>query len=545
MRPSMFIIGLVLMLGFSSASAIEIEFDSRKPENSKHIIERLKNEPNPSFALLDSITIELSNNGYLDASVIIKGGKLVIASGPRYIFSKLILRSDATKEILLNRTFDSLNVALATEQEMQKYRDIGYHYVSAQTEKVELIDTLVTLYVSVNLGPLVEFGEQIFSGLTRTEYQLVKKYLPENKTGTLTSDYLNEAERAAAQIPFVKFNPPVALQPRPGYTVSDVVFNFLEKTPARFDGAAGFAGQENAGAVWSLALSLNNLFGQGKEVSIISERRDPRRNILNVGYTQPFFLAGLGELNLNLATRDYRDEFYEFAVSTGIHSRINKDFVTGLELGWKSVTPELGNTGYNRFTGQFSISRKTFASDFNPSGGLALKWGIDFSFRRYTSANLPSTLPSRTFNETRSKLKASIFQPFPGPILAHLALNYEGLETREPLPPLSELVLIGGPGSLRGYRNEQFAAIRAAYGTLEPRIRFNGGYLLAFYDAAYLNNRIPAGVGSVTADELFRWSYGLGFGLGNRSRNLIMSLGFNPDLGFNEPRLSIDLSSDI
>ena len=464
MRLAVFIIGLVSILEFSGASAVEIEFAGRKPENSKYIIERLKNDSNPSFALLDSLTMKMTNSGYLDASVIIKGNKLVIASGPRYMLSKLIFHSDSAMGVLLFMPFDSLNVSFTIEQELQKYRDSGYHYVSAQSESVELIDSSVTLHVSLNLGPLVKYGEPVLVGLTRTDRQLIKKFLPENKTGLLTSEYLIEAERAAAQIPFVKFSPPLALQPRPGYTVSDVVFNFLERTPVRFEGAAGFTGQEGAGAVWSLALSLNNLFGKGKEVRIVSERRDPKRNILNVGYSQPVFLAGLGELNLNIATRDYRDEFYEFGVSTGVHSRINNTFVTGLEMGWKSVRPEIANTGYNRFNGQFSISRKTFINNFNPTNGLALKWGIDFSFRRYVSPNLPSTLSSRTFNETRSKLNAAIFQPFPGPVLVYLALNYEGFETREALPPLSELILIGGPGSLRGYRNEQFAAIRSAYG---------------------------------------------------------------------------------
>ncbi len=545
MKARLVIVGFVSILGFFNAKAIEIEFVGSNPENSKAIFERLKSEPDPAFTLLDSITTELNKSAYLDASVIIRGGRLVISSGRRYILSKVILQSESPREMSLNRLFDSLNVTMAIEQELQKYRESGYHYASAQTDNIELQDTSVILHVSVNLGPKVEYGEPLFAGLTRTSPNLVKKFLPENKSGVLTSDYLIEAELAAAQIPFVRFNPPVTLQARPGYTVSDIVFSFLEKTPVRFEGAAGFTGQETGGAVWSLALSLNNLFGQGKEVTIVSERRDSKRTILDVGYSQPVFLAGLGEINLNIATRDYRDEFYEFALLSGIHSRVNRNYVTGLELGWKSVKPDLGQTGYNRFTGQFSISRRTFTDDFNPPSGLALKWGIDFSFRRYTSTNLPPTLSSRTFNETRSKLNASIFQPLPGPILAHIAVNYEGLETGEVLPPLSELILIGGPGSLRGYRQEQFAAIRAAYGIFEPRIRFNGGYLFAFYDAAYLNNRIRVGNNAVAVDEQFHWSYGLGFGLGNGARNLIISLGFNPDFRFSEPRLSIDLSSDI
>lgn len=535
---------LIVLSAAINANAIEIEFAGNKPDIAGQIENRLKSETNPTFSLLDSLTNALSNRAYLDASITVKNGRLVVTAGPKYILSLIRVKESSVVEIPQNRPFDSANVAFAIKQQLQNYRDSGYHYVSAQTENVILKDSLVTLEMSLNLGPKVKYGEPLFTGLSRTDRELVKKYLPENESGTLTTEFITRSEQAAAEIPFVKFSPPVSVQPRPGYTVSDIAFKFLEKTPVRIDGAAGLAGK-NEGAVWSLAVTLNNLFGRGKQVNIASQRRDSRRNTLDIGYQQPVFLAGLGELSLNVNTRDYRDNFYEFGVFGGLKSRINRTFATALNFGWKSVKPVSGNTGYNRFTGQFLVSHSSFNSSFNPDRGLSIGWGIDFSFRNYTAQILPATISSRTFNETRNKLSVSLYQPITGPVLTRLSLNYDGLETKESLPPLSELVLIGGPGSLRGYRNEQFAALRAAYGTFEPRIRFEQGFIFAFYDAAYLNNRIQDVNNSIITEESFRWSYGLGFGLGNSQRSLIMSLGINPDLGLNDPLLSIDLSSDI
>lgn len=544
MNRTILTIGIAFLI-CSDGRAIEIEFAGQKPENAKSILERLKSENNPSFALLDSLNRSLSNNAYLDASIIIMNGKLMVSSGQKYILSSITINGDSARKVEVNRPFDSAHVALAVEEQLQIYRDSGYHFVSGQTENVILNDTLVTLEFSLNKGPLVKAGETLFTGLTRTDRGLIKRFLQGNDTAALTSGYIIEAERAAEQIPFVKFQPPIMLQPRPGYTVSDIVFNFLEKTPVRIDGAAGLGGKNESGAVWSLALSLNNLFGQGKQVSVVSQRRDSKRKTLDVHYAQPFFLLGLGELNFNLHTRDYRENFYEFGLDAGIGSRINRSFTTGVKFGWKSVKPEIGNTGYNRYTGQFSLMSRSFSDAFNPSQGLEVKWGIDFSFRQYTVENTPGSFKSRTFNETRSRLAAELYQPVAGAILGHLTVNYDGLETVELLPPLSELVLLGGPGSLRGYRNEQFAAIRAAYGTVEPRIRFSQGFITVFCDVAYLNNRLPDSSGQIFTVEMFRWSYGLGFGLGNELRSLEISLGINPDFGLNDPRLSIELSSDI
>jgi len=544
MRKIFVIVAILLFYLSAGISAVEIVFKNGRPDNANAIESRLKSAADPSFSLLDSLTVDLSKRGYLDAAVTIKSGKLIISSGHQYLLSKIIFVKDSNFEILVNRPFDSIHVSLAIENQLQIFRDSGYFYASCQTKEVAIYDNPVVLTVELNKGPQVKQGELVFAGLNRSDRELVKKYIPENGAGVLTANYVQDIERAASQISFVKFTPPVNLQPRPGYTVSDIVFNFLEKTPVRLNGAAGLGGRDNSDVIWSLGLSFNNLFGQGKQIDLNSERIDSKRKTLNVSYSQPLFLMGLGELGLNVFTRDYRNEFYEFALAASYHTRINKNLMTGVRFGWKSVKPESGNAGYNSYRGLFSISRKTFSEDFNPRHGLALKWDIEFAFRKYTASNLVAS-NAQAFNETRNNISADIYQPIIGLLLGHLGLHYAGLETSESIPPLSELILIGGPGSLRGYRTDQFAAVRAAYGTIEPRVRFSQGYLFAFYDAAYLNNRIANSNYDIITYEQYRWSYGLGFGLGDGRRSLSLSLGLNPDFGLNEPRLSMELSSDI
>ena len=129
--------------------------------------------------------------------------------------------------------------------------------------------------------------------------------------------------------------------------------------------------------------------------------------------------------------------------------------------------------------------------------------------------------------------------------MGHAAFGYVGLETNESLPPPAELYYIGGPGTIRGYRNEQFAAIRSAYATLEPRLRFDSGYLFVFYEGAYINNRVAAGDGGTRADEFYRSSYGVGGAVIDGSRSVRISLGWNPEASFDQPRLSLEFSSEI
>lgn len=525
--------------------AIDVEFDKIKPGNAKEITNRLKQESNPSFALLDSLVNSLSRLGYIDASMSITNGKLIVSSGQLYSLTKILFIDNATAEIVVNRPFDSSIVARTIDFHLQTLYDSGYHYASCRTIGLSTLGISVSLSVELNKGPRVKQGDILFAGLSRTDKELIKKYLPESTDSILNTNYLTEAERAASQITFAKFMPPLSIQPQPGYTKSNVVFNFIEKTPLRIDGAAGLAGNNENTATWSLGLSLNNLFGTGKQVNIHSDRIEARRRTLSINYSQPLFIIGLGELALGVNSRDFRDEFYEFSLAASYNTRINQSFSSGLNLHWKSVKPETGNSGYNSYSGRFSINRTNFTDEFNPSRGLSLYWGIEFAIREYTSTNLPDPSASRILHETRTIIHSSLYQPLTGPLLAKFAINYVGLETGENFPPLSELVLIGGPKSLRGYRNEQFAALRSAFGTFEPRFKFSRGFLFAFYDSAYLNNRIPAAGASVINDEQFKWSYGIGFGIGGRARNVALSLGLNPEFGFDEPRLSIELSSDL
>jgi hemolysin activation/secretion protein len=209
------------------------------------------------------------------------------------------------------------------------------------------------------------------------------------------------------------------------------------------------------------------------------------------------------------------------------------------------VVPENGNLSYKSISGQFAVSRRSYTRSFNPSKGFAIDWAIDFSFRKYTSDNLPETVDSRSYNETRNNISVSYFQKLAGPLIWHSRFNYRGLETKEELPPLSELILLGGPGTLRGYRNEQFAVIRTVYGSIEPRIKFNSGFGFVFYDAAYLNSRSSGQSAEVKTAEDFKWSYGLGFGIGSNHRSVMLSFGWSPEAAFDAPRLSLELSSDI
>ncbi|RME19029.1 MAG: hypothetical protein D6800_14835, partial [Candidatus Zixiibacteriota bacterium] len=257
----------------------------------------------------------------------------------------------------------------------------------------------------------------------------------------------------------------------------------------------------------------------------------------------PLFVIGRGELSLQLTSRDYRDAFTEFHVGGKYTTELSRHSRTSLRLDWGRVEPSVNEPGYSRYSVAVGFAHRNVTDTLNPARGWRLSGDIAFVYRRYSA--LSEAVGLQVVTETRNRLTAEYYQPVRGRLVSHVKLTWLGYETDQNLAPLSEMYLLGGPGSLRGYRNEQFPAQRAALATFEPRWRFADGFLFGFYDAAYLNRRVLSPDSTVHLSERYRDSYGFGFGLVSGARRVVVSLGWGRESAFDQPRLSIAFSSDL
>ena len=313
-----------------------------------------------------------------------------------------------------------------------------------------------------------------------------------------------------------------------------------ERQQFQVSGGAGYANEANSGLVWDLAVELPNLFGEGKQITAQSSRREKGRNLLNLSYRQPAFWLGRGELSANLSTRDYRDNFYEFALQSGYAVAIGQGTTLGAVLGWKRVEPS-DSIGFSRYQVCVTFERVLLDDGVNPSNGYTIETSVTYAYRKYSN---DSASIGRSYNDTRAALDAAGYYPLVGNLVAMLGVGYRGVETQEESLPISELYFIGGPGTLRGFRNEQFVAQQAVLAMIEPRLRFASGYLFGFYDAAFL--QLPVrGATEGTLEELYECGFGGGLALVTPARSVRLSLGWNRNLSFDQPYLSIEFVSGL
>ncbi len=528
-------------LCFLSADATEVVWEDKAPGIAGSV-ERLVRDGRVS---VDSVTSLLVSEAYLDATVRSDDERFHIRIGGRSSIATILWINDSIVQSNVDLPFTRENVESLIERNLLRYREEGHFYTSATVSRVTRQGLEVSLEMRVNEGPRLTLQKNIYSGLKRTRPELIARYIPLTNGQPLTEDNLARAERRAAGIPFVNFEPPVIVRPQTGFTAADLEYVFAEKKQVLFSGGGGITPTGSSNLVWNLDLRFQNFFGGGRFLSLKSERREQGRQTLDVGYRQPVLLFGVGEAGLRVATRDYWDQFYEFSAAADYRTRLGAAFYTALELSWRSIEPAQNVPSYSSFASAFTIERNSLDNFINPSSGMKLAWTISFGYRRYADDSLAVQPERNSFNDTRTTVGAEWYQRLQGNLIGHLALNFRGLQTSESLPPLSELYYVGGPGTLRGYRNEQFTGVRTAFGAVEPRLRFSSGYLFVFYDGAYLANRITGPGGSIVTDEFYRYGYGLGVAIVDRGRILRISVGWNPDVAFDEPRLSLEFSTEI
>ena len=537
---------LVLLLLASATLPGEITYEGQPPvrrSSLEQYVQKLAGRRIDGRSLADSATAWLCNAGYLDGRALAENEALVVTAGDQYQLERLYVDADSAFQIEVGAPFtrDALDEAL--DDILAPLRRQGRYFAELTVRRVDENNHRLFIEVALRPGPVTVITGNKYGGLKRTRREIVDRYMPASSGDTLTDELLRQTEQAAAGIEFLEFLPPVVVRPLAGYAECDLDLNFREKKQVQIQGGGGYIPNDPVGLAWNADLRLTNLFGGGRDVGVRSERRERGRTVFDVGYQQPLFLIGIDRVGLRVATRDYRDRFYEFRLEVDYSSRIGRSLIAGMELGWKRVEPAAQTPGYSRFTGTYSIQRTELDNRRNPARGSELFWEIAFAYRRYSDDSMGVRPEGLSFNETRTSVAMAFYNRLFGSLVGHLSLGYVGLETSESLPPEAEIYFIGGPGTLRGHRNDQFLAQRAATGTLEPRLRFDQGCLFAFYDAAYLNRPIQDAMGQIQTDELYRFGYGFGFTLADSEKSLTLALGWNPQLAFDQPRVSIEFST--
>ncbi len=526
---------LFVVSSYVSASVLQFAYTSDTDLQNKI-------QKNKSLHNIDSLQTYLFNQGYLDVTIVEVDDTLQINLSQQYELQNLIFGSANTIAMSTPVKFRQEKIREQFEILLSHERKIGYQFATIMIDSSMITDNKVDLFCFLNRGPIATIDSLKFEGLTKTKADVLYKYFSLEDT-IATPQVLQSIEKQARKIPFVQFVPPIKQEFEQGYASVNLIVPFKEKRNFLFEGGGGYLSDQEL-FLWNLSLQFQNIFGAGQNISIVSQKKDINNQHLQFVYQQPIFLLGNGVADFGIQTRDYRDKFYEFVLRSGIQSYYKKKINIGFSGQYKSVELEENNLSYRSAQLSISISNKQLVAT-SLENKLLYHWQFSYGNRKYASDSVSLSPAISSFNESRIEIKNRIVATLKAPISVMLAMKMQSYQTDEKLPPFAELYLVGGAGSIRGFKDEQFSSIRNLILTVEPQYRFESGNLFLFYDAGYMYDRVSSETSEYDETTFYRYGYGGGIAFVSQSNFLKISFGWNKSLNLDNPRISIELKTGL
>ena len=504
-----------------------------------------------SVGLHDSLSAFLIDNGFLDNNVVQLNGlpqdSIRVKFGNRYNLGRIILDGEETDTLACGRELSRKNVEYIMDSVISSFQAKGFYFASAAPTLYEKSGRALDIHLLLLKGPLVTISSVTLDGIQKTDPKFLKRYIPLRSGDTLCPGSIDESVKAFERLSFLSLAGRPSIMPEPGFRTAQIHYEFLERRQFYFEGAAGYVPAGDGYFAWFLNLTGQNIFGKGQRAGVLADRKEEGKSVFNVYYGQPLFILGSGDILLGLKTRDYRNQFYEFAAVLTYDIYLSNRIAVRSQLGWKNVEPsEALQRSFQVYEVGFGVSTGRLREMKDAPADFSLDWEIKYSGRRYKENKNATSIGKSVYNDTRNELTAETALPLFSIFSACNRIDFKDIESSEKPLPVSELFLIGGPLTLRGYRNDQYTAQRLVLLKSELRIFLSQqDFLHPFFDVAYFENYLT-GINSKTQkNDQFKYGSGIGLTLSAQNRRLRIEFSWPEKAKLAEPRLQVTLSSQF
>ncbi len=414
---------------------------------------------------------------------------------------------------------------------LSAYEKSGYPFVAVTPLALAQESGFVYPALRVASGPKVEIGFLEFAGKPGTKSGLLERVAGFHRcsySSATTGTWRQRLEQSGLVVvdsEAIVRAPATAAEPE--YFPSDLYGVRFWVTGQRVNSASGVAGYSPAdGRLTGLArISFHNLFDTGRRLEAGWQSAYARTSY-RLSYTEPWVLGTLIDLTASARqqTIDTTSAQTNLALSASVPAAT-----------WTTVSLE---TGYDRFTD--ALSRTTVnvvwagtgvvldSRDFpaNPRSGVRLSAVTKVGNRATDSAGSGAV--------AHAEFGVTGFLPWGRSLAWSNSLGLRAVYAAEVLTE-SELYRLGGSGTVRGYREDEFASTRVGWFNTELRYSLDRtSSLFPFLDAGvYQDSR--------------GWQVRPGYGAGTRVATRVGVVGLDYGVGFRDSpmRGKVHLSYDV
>jgi outer membrane protein assembly factor BamA len=430
--------------------------------------------------------------------------------------------------------FSRAAVDRAAASILSVYENNGYPFAGVTPLALTQESGFVYPALQVAIGPKVEVGFLEFAGKPGTKSALLERvagFSPGTYSGTTTAHWRQSLEQSGLAVvdseAIVRTPGTVATGEPLRQSEPDVYGVRFWVTGRHVNSASGVAGYSPADRKLTglVQISFRNLFDTGQRLEAAWQSAYARTSY-RLSYTEPWILGTTVDATASARQQTIDTTSAQMNLALSANARAAAWTTVSFETGYDRYTDALSRTSANVVwagTGVLVDSR-----DFppNPRSGVRLS--------ALTRVGDRSTDSTRSDVVTHVELGLNVVLPV-GRSLAWV--NSVGLRAIYSAASLteSELCRLGGPGTVRGYREDEFTSTRVGWFNTELRYSLDRtSSVFPFLDAGIFQDSTG-------------WHVEPGYGFGTRAATQVGIFGLDYGIAFRDSPLrgKVHLSYDV
>ena len=413
------------------------------------------------------------------------------------------------------------------------YAEAGYPFCQATLQRVDVFETSLKLGYEIVTGPRTTFGNVEFSGLTATDPSRLRDRMKLSPGPVYRESALQRAQRRISQLDFTRMSREPVVTHNTRDSAADIRFLMRDDRNLTFDGLLYLNSDNSVGG--SGDLGLLNVFGTGEKIKVHWAKISSRSKDIALSVLLPYAFRTPLDLQLSASQSDRDSSYVSGRVLLGATYHAAEQLLIGTAISWEKITPEEGQSSPSaRIAGISLLTSFSSRDDVRTTRrGVLITTEFGSSYRK----SFDSESAISTGYATLLKANLQGWKPLYGRWIVYQRLAPFQIRSDFSPIPTEQLVEVGGPGSLRGYRERSFRADLGIVAATELRYLFEANFLArVFCDNAYIETQAGTrkltgfGVGMELGTTLGRFRLDFSLGEEKQLDAMLVHFGFESGL---------------
>jgi len=430
--------------------------------------------------------------------------------------------SNLQGEILSNNVLTNMSENILTHLE-----NSGYPFAKINIESIFFYNdstdqnSFADIYIKIDVGKKSIINKIEITGNNKTKDYVITRAL---NIGPGEIYDQRKIDNIPARLNRLRFFEPVDI-PQFYFNSKDegiLKIAVREKETNNFDGIIGYipaSTQNQKGFLTGFVnFNLRNLFGTGRALAFKWQQESRSSQELEIRYLEPWLLNSPFNIEIGLLQRKQDSTYVQRNYESRLDYNATQEITASIIFIAQSTIPtERINkifTVYNStsYTTGVNLRIDTRDDPYSPTEGIILSNTYKYISKRINGPEeyITETTPKKVSFQRLEVDFNYYYELFNRQVIA---TGVHGRELKGNDVELSDLYLLGGTNTLRGYREKQFAGNRILWTNLEYRyLLSNRSFVFVFFDTGYyLQNEDLFRKISEVSD--FKYGYGLGFNI--------------------------------